>query len=113
MNTFPSYLISSNKDNFSSIYKDKILLNKFRKDIFLFMLSRENENSYFDIVTWCNKNSVRLRDNMDVINRYIDIIIQELITLNWKCKTSFNRTGIFIYSSEQAPPSCNEDDVLF
>jgi len=37
---------------------------------------------------------------------------EELEELGWKCKKSFGQTALFIYSTENPPPSCWDDSLV-
>ena len=41
-----------------------------------------------------------------------EIIIKELEELGWKCKLSYGQTALFIYSTENPPPSCWDDSFV-
>jgi len=37
----------------------------------------------------------------------MESIVADLVdNLGWKCKLSFSDTGLFVYSTENPPPSC-------
>ena len=50
----------------------------------------------------------RIRSNQE----QYEIVKSELVKLGWKCKTSFGGTGLFIYSTEEPPPSCWEEGLI-
>jgi len=105
MNNFPDYLKPNNRDQFTYI-KNNMYLELLRKDIYIHILN-EDENSYFDIDTWNRKH---LKNDLSTSNFLFSNIIEELVSLGWKCKLSFNNTGLFIYSTEKPPPSCYDDE---
>ena len=106
MREFPDKLHVKNKSNFLSFYKDRSLCY-LRKDIYEHILI-EDENTYFDIDIWCRKN---LKNDVTLALEFISQIRTELEALGWKTKLSFGNTGLFIYSSEQVPSSCYDDDL--
>jgi hypothetical protein len=103
--TLPIELDINNKTQFPLIFFNN-KLRDFRKDIYEYMLNRENENEYYDLDLWCRKN---IKHNTDIMHDYVNIIKNELINLGWNCKTSFGNTGLFIYSTDKPPSSCYED----
>lgn len=102
MKKFPEELKVENKENFGLILVDKCI-KKLRQDIYSHILKGE-ENNYFSIDTWVIKN---YKNNLSTTQSIIlEQIIPELEDLGWKCKLSFGNTGLFIYSTENPPPSC-------
>ena len=102
MNCFPEKTNVKYKNEYVSIYFDT-KLNDFRKDIFDFLINRSDENEYHDLDIWCRNH---IKNNIEMMSSFVDTITKELIELGWNCKTSFNDTGLFIYSSINPPPSC-------
>ena len=102
MNCFPEKTNVKYKDEYSSIYFD-MKLNDFRRDIFNFLITRDDENDYYDVDDWCRDN---IKKNTEMMSSFVDTITSELTDLGWKCKTSFNDTGLFIYSTVDPPRSC-------
>lgn len=102
MNTLPKTLDVKNKDNFSSINYMR-LQTMINEEIFNFLVSRESENEYYDLDNFCSRHL-----NRDIVkmNCVMEDVIHRLIKLGWKCKYSFNDTGLFIYSTENPPSSC-------
>jgi hypothetical protein len=105
MKEFPRRLNVNNKDKFSSFLYDRSLCY-FRRDIFEHIISRKDENCYFELDKFC-KNY--LNNNTEMMEEMKNTVINELHDLGWKCKTSFGNTGLFIYSTENPPSSCYED----
>jgi hypothetical protein len=103
MDEFPESISVDNKDIFSK-YLYYMTLKNIRKDIFEFMISRKDEDKYFDLDKYMyqKNNGVEVADMMNTISG-------ELSALGWKTKLSFGGTGLFIYSTEVPPPSCYED----
>lgn len=115
MNKIPEILKMNNKDNFTNLNYDRILC-LLRKEIYIHVINYEDthdENDYFDIDAFCEKYDVVKftkkycdNDKTSSINKMVNSVIEELKELGWKCKLSFNDTGLFIYSTENTPPSC-------
>lgn len=102
METLPEILNVKNKDLFKS-YNDNRIKKMINKEIFDLIVSRDTENEYYDLDNF----SIRYLDrNIKKMREIMDSIIDELKTLGWTCKYSFNDTGLFIYSTENPPPSC-------
>jgi hypothetical protein len=101
----------NDKESFSLKYNE-IILNYLREDIYFFLLSRdytdklENqiiilENTFFDFGNFKMKRNI-----IKNITENIEIIIKELNDVGWKTFLGFGNTAIFIYSTEEKPPSC-------
>ena len=108
MKELPAILHVKNKDRLFDIYYNRVLCY-LRKAIYEHIISKE-ENSYFDLEQFArmyfdNKNRV------DLTKKLYDKIILELEELGWKCKLSFGGTALFIYSTENPPPSCWDDGL--
>lgn len=102
MEKLPETINVDNKDNFVDFYKS-YLKKVLRENIYIFMLSRKSENEYFDLDTFANTHVNR---KTELVQEIMEDIIKELIMLGWKCKYSFADTGLFVYSTENSPPSC-------
>lgn len=102
MNILPKTLHVNNKENFSSI-NDMRLLAIVHEEIFSLLVSRDSENEYYDLDNFCSRY---LNRNMEKMKKIMEGVVEKLIKLGWKCKYSFNDTGLFIYSTEIPPPSC-------
>ena len=117
MNQFPETLQLNNKENFKNLNYDRVL-SLLRENIYKHIINYESikdENDYFDTDTFCKKHDVEKfaktyceQDGKKItyISKMLKTIIDELKELDWKCKLSFNDTGLFIYSTENPPPSC-------
>jgi hypothetical protein len=106
MNCFPTVLKAENKEIFKEIYCDVVLCS-FRERVYCHILL-EDENNYFDLDII--KKTYKLTDEQHL--NITDTIIQELEELGWKCKKSFGQTALFIYSTENPPPSCWDDSLV-
>lgn len=102
MREFPSKLKPENKDSFKKVYYDRMKCY-LRRDLYEHILSH-NENDYFSL----DKFNERV-DDLELVKKMISELVRELEDLGWKCKTSFGGTGLFIYSTENPPPSCWEE----
>lgn len=102
MNNFPSTLLPTNREHFSEL-TDEYVMKKLREEVYFHVLTKD-ENEYFILDNFVLKYNVQ-----DRLERYSSNIIKELTTLGWKCKTSYGGTALFIYSTEDAPPSCYPD----
>jgi hypothetical protein len=107
MKEFPNILNVKNKDIFPDIFYNRVLCY-FRKDIYEHIISN-GENSYFDLEKFGRAYFKDQKDRVDLVKKLSDNIIKELVILGWKCKVSFGGTALFIYSTENQPPSCWED----
>jgi len=103
MKEFPEILDIKNKSNFTKILYDRTLCY-LRRDIYEHIISHD-ENSYFDVKKFDQSH----HRSMETTSRLISTIMEELTKLGWKCKLSFQGTGLFIYSTENPPPSCWDD----
>ena len=104
MNTFPSYLTPSQKDEFWFI-NNEITEKTLRKAIHDHILTRE-ETDYFVLSEFIGKE-IQSKNDIETIQQMLsDLIIPELEALGWKCKFSFGDTGLFIYSTENPPENC-------
>jgi len=65
----------------------------------------EKENTYFELDDFARNNQL----DDEEINNMTATIIEELADLGWNCKTAFRGTGLFIYSTNEPPPSCYPD----
>jgi hypothetical protein len=107
MNNFPDSINIKNKHALNEVFYDTNL-NYLRKDIFEFII-KGNENDYFDLDIWCRKN---INNNWNMMKRLKNVIVSELQQIGWNCKCSFGDTCLFIYSTENPPSSCYEDDFI-
>lgn len=106
MKEFSSRLNVENKNKFFTYHYDRQLCY-LRRNIFEHMISKD-ENTYFELDKFSRNY---LDNNTELITMMTDTVISELEKLGWKCKTSFGGTGLFIYSTENPPPSCFEDGL--
>lgn len=105
MKEFPSRLNPKNKEKFPKYRYDRNLAY-MRKDIFELVLMCK-ENNYFELDKFAKNNHLE----KDEIARMCDTVIEELQNLGWKCKTSHGETSLFIYSTDDPPPSCWNGDL--
>lgn len=99
MESFPKHISPSNKENFTEIRKEN-LLRVLRNKIYELIL-KGNENDFFDLVIFDKQNV----NNLSLTKNLLQTIIEELQNLGWKTKLSYGDTGLFIYSTEEAPAS--------
>lgn len=109
MKEFPNILSVKNKDSFPYIYYNRVLCY-FRKEIYEHVISHD-ENSYYDLENFGRKFFKDHKDRVDLVNKLSASIVDELVNLGWKCKLSFGGTALFIYSTENPPPSCWDDGL--
>ena len=102
METLPESLNVKNKDLFNS-YNDNRIRKMINNEIFIFLISRDSENEYYDLDNFCIRHLDR---NIKKMHEIMSIVTNELIALGWNCKYSYNDTGLFIYSTDTPPPSC-------
>jgi hypothetical protein len=100
MKEFPSRLKPDNKDKFTQYRYDRNIAY-MRKDIFELVLCG-NENNYFELDNFSRAHSLNKVD----LNKMRDTIMDELQNLGWNVKTSHGETSLFIYSTDDPPPSC-------
>jgi hypothetical protein len=107
MKGFPQQINVKNKHNFNSIFFDRFLCY-LRKDIYEHLLKRNNdENIYFELDMWSRKY---INNDTEIMLKMTNIIITELQEKGWKTDLSFGSSGLFIYSTEEKPPSCWPDN---
>lgn len=109
MKEFPNILNVKHKKQFISIYIDRVMCY-LRKEIYEHVIS-EDENSYFDLEKFGRVYFKNKKNREELVNKLADDIIPEISKLGWKCKRSFGGTALFIYSSENPPPSCWDDGL--
>jgi len=104
MKEFPNRLKPENKKKFSQYRYDRNLAY-MRKEIFELVL-KGDENCYFELDKFSRSNSL-VKGEMEKMRK---IIMEELQTLGWNCKTSFGGTGLFVYSTNDPPASCYSEE---
>lgn len=109
MKDFPSTLNPKNIRTFPDIYYRRVLCY-LRKSIYEHIISND-ENSYFDIEKFSRQYCSQFLTNEKLRDKLCESIIPELMSIGWKCKVSFGGTALFIYSSENPPPSCWDDGL--
>lgn len=100
MRTKFNLLHVDNKLNFS-LYNTERLKNLFRKEIYDFLISRKDEDEYYDLDMFCSKFLNNNHSRLKIITQ--DIIQEIKNVLKWNVKLAFNDTAIFIYSSDEPP----------
>lgn len=93
--TFAECVKSKNLKDRETLYQ-KVVLDEMRWDLYLFLLSRESEEDYFDISKYIEKVG-----NPDIFQ----VVIDSLESAGWKTSLSFGNTGLFIYKTEK-PKNC-------
>ena len=109
MKKLPIILDVKNKDMFCDIYYNRVLCY-LRKDVYEHVISND-ENSFFDIEKFARLYYNNKNYNNDLRQKLTTNIKTELEKLGWKCKLSFGGTALFIYSSDNPPPSCWDDGL--
>ena len=100
MLNFPNEISPVNNVNFKNLNKDR-LLSSLRKDIYNLIISRKDENEYYELDIFEMTYSCK-----EYMNELIRQIIIDLNELGWKTQVSFGDTGLFIYSTDEPPRSC-------
>ena len=93
--TFFECVKPKNLKDRESLYQ-KVVLDEMRWDLYLFLLSRESEEEYFDLSKYIEKVG-------DV--EVFQCVINSLEIVGWKTCLSFGDTGLFIYKTEK-PKNC-------
>ena len=106
MKKFIGNLHVKNKEKFKDIYYNR-MKSYLRRDIYEHILSHK-ENDYFSL----DEFNKRVND-LELVKKMSLELIPELEKLGWKCKTSFGGTGLFIFSSDEPPSSCWEENEQF
>lgn len=99
----PKQLRPDNAHNFHHLHYD-ISKQRFRKEIYYFLITRKNEKDYYDLYKF--KEMQMLNDEM--MTKLLSEIREELHSISWKTATSFGTTGLFVYEKDK-PPNCFED----
>lgn len=110
MNKFPEEIDIRNKIIIEQPYKKNFedynynrALNLLRKEIYDLIISRKDENDYFDIEIFCKRSNYPDKENFSKI---LKIVLNEITELGWKTQLSFGDTGLFIFSTIEKPSSC-------
>jgi hypothetical protein len=93
--TFTECIKPKNLKNRESLYQ-KVVLDEMRWDLYLFLLSRDSEENYFDLSKYIEKVG-----DVEVFRADMNI----LENAGWKTALSFGDTGLFIYKGEK-PKNC-------
>lgn len=105
MKTFPSQISASNQQNFTVLFRKRVECY-LRRDIFEFLLSRPNEETYFALDNFLNKFEFNTDLKKDFPTMLSNGILKELEQLGWQTALSFGDTGLFIFSGER-PKNCH------
>ena len=117
MKILPHKLAVGNRCNFRKYHIERTLLY-LRKEIYEHLLERKYqpemssediemiENNYLDLTQLSNKYNITIQE----IQPMVGVVGEELVELGWKYKKSFADTGLFIYSTEDPPPSCFDQE---
>lgn len=109
MKEFPNILNVKNKVQFPDIFYNRVLCY-FRKEIYEHIISH-GENSYFDLEKFGREYCKDQTNRVELVFQMSGTIMNELVNLGWKCKLSFGGTALFIYSTDDPPPSCWDDGL--
>ena len=90
------------KTNFEEFNYERVI-QLLRKEIYDHLISRKDENDYFDIEIFCKRNNYSDKENFSKI---LKTLLVEITELGWKTQLSFGDTGLFIYSTIEKPSSC-------
>ena len=93
--TFLECIKPKNLNDRETLY-EKVVLDEIRWDLYLFLLSRESEEDYFDLSKYIEKVG-------DV--EILQSVINNIESVGWKTTLSFGDTGLFIYKTEK-PKNC-------
>jgi hypothetical protein len=108
MKELPLILNVKNIQSFPELYYNRVSCY-FRKCIYEHVISQD-ENSYFDLDKFGRKY-FKDKDIEELTSKLSQSIILELEKLGWKCKLSFGGTALFIFSTDNPPPSCWDDGL--
>lgn len=116
MQAFPTYLHVDSKLNLSNC-RYNWALKELRKAISLHMLQYDytdsnhevhsTENNYFNISEFYDSIGIKCEEEREDLYKEVE---KELVNIGWKCKLSFGKSAMFIYSSDKVPSSCWEDE---
>jgi hypothetical protein len=98
MQSFSGDISPLNKENFEKLWIEKSK-DRLRKHIYNFILSRNNDNDFFDIDIFNRKYIKDINKTNNIVN---DIVV-ELNKLGWKTYIGFGGTGLYIYDSDDLP----------
>ena len=104
MNEFSNKINVKNIDNFPKLLFElnlKYLRKAITENILL-----GNEENYFDLEKFKNE----FKQSFDDILSMIEIINTELDILGWNTKLAYGKTALFIYSTQDSPSNCYDDD---
>uniref|UniRef100_A0A6C0KQG9 Uncharacterized protein n=1 Tax=viral metagenome TaxID=1070528 RepID=A0A6C0KQG9_9ZZZZ len=88
-------IFSASKDDLNHILF-QVSLKMFREQILNHLISRRNEDDYFNLDPF--SRNTHFRDILETVR-------QDLNSSGWKTELSFNDTGLFIFKNEK-PKTC-------
>jgi hypothetical protein len=114
MNKFPkeidirntSLTVEPYTNNFKNLNTERIM-KLFRSEIYDHLISRSEENDYFDIEGFCKRYKYDRYDFTSILNK----VLTELKKIGWKTELSYGDSAVFIYSTEEKPRSCWNDEL--
>ncbi len=104
MKEFPGRLKPENKEKFSQYCYERNIAY-MRRDIFELVLLGD-ENCYFELDNFSKTHKLKKGES----TKMCDTVMEELKGLGWNVKTSFGGTGLFVYSTDDPPPSCYNEE---
>ena len=85
------------------LHLNERILELLRNEIYVHIISRKDENDYFDIDIFFRKNNYYYKENFRNI---LKTVLDEISYLGWKIQLSFGDSAVFIYSTKEKPSSC-------
>jgi hypothetical protein len=105
MEQFPTFLIPSEKDNFSTHYTN-YLITIMRKEITETLLKNNDDkdhNQYYDLDAFFKQHNIKSIDTQQLIKK---TIFDELKNIGWVIATIFGDTGLIILKTKQEIEKC-------
>jgi len=102
MHYFPDRIAPKNLEKFKEFFKKRTTCY-FRRAIFEFLISRNDDTDYFAIDQFRDK--FEFPKNIDFLNEMVKEIRGELHNLGWKTELCFGDTGLFIFAGDK-PSNC-------
>jgi hypothetical protein len=101
MKTFPNTLTVNNKHSFNEMYNTRVVCY-LRRDIYEHIINK-TENDYFDIERFMTDKRI---NDPKISSVMVETVMNELRMLGWNCMLAYGKSGLFIYSTKDPPPSC-------